>query len=362
MADPTGPHPTGGPAVAVGILGGVLMALAIIAWVFAHAEISAVILAWKHLELGWIGHVTSAYQPLDEQVVRADPSTLTLPQMWRLFSLVGEAVRVPAVVLLAALSVLAFTVAPSRRFRRPLDQAGLVRAQAEPFRCASAFLGRRQEMVAPRDGAPRPSDFSLHVGEWIRCYAWDDHVGFREDRARRELARQLGPIWSGPENAPGYVRCLFAACALHAARHRDDATSFLGDLAQSLPRGERPKLPGDVVARADRILRDGMICGPSVDVAARHAFQSTAMLSVLAFARQRSGVLAPAQFNWLKLVDRRLWYALHSLGMPNPLVEALGARAHWAAECLVSAPIHVPSVDRAAAAIRAKASEGLSVL
>src|SRR5690349_10493045 len=124
MADPTGPHPTGGPAVAVGILGGALMALAITAWVFAHAEISAVILAWKHLELGWIGRITSVYQPLDQEVVRANPSTLTLPQIWRLFSLVGEAVRVPAVVLLAGLSVLAFTVAPSRRFRRPLDQAG----------------------------------------------------------------------------------------------------------------------------------------------------------------------------------------------------------------------------------------------
>ena len=37
-------------------------------------------------------------------------------------------------------------------------------------------------------------------------------------------------------------------------------------------------------------------------------------MSVLNQARLRSGVLAPAQFAFLKLVDRRLWYALHALG------------------------------------------------
>ena len=60
-------------------------------------------------------------------------------------------------------------------------------------------------------------------------------------------------------------------------------------------------------------------------------------MGLLNEARLKSGVLAPAQFVWLKLVDRRLWYALHSLGFetegsgrylhPNPRIEAAGARA-----------------------------------
>ena len=41
---------------------------------------------------------------------------------------------------------------------------------------------------------------------------------------------------------------------------------------------------------------------------------SITAMSVLNAARSRSGVLAPAQFAFLKLVDRRLWYALHALG------------------------------------------------
>jgi hypothetical protein len=81
-------------------------------------------------------------------------------------------------------------------------------------------------------------------------------------------------------------------------------------------------------------------------------------------ARLRSGVLAPAQFAFLKLVDRRLWYALHALGFeadaplthshPSQRVEAMGARAHWAAERTIGAPIPTPEIDAAIAAIRSR--------
>ena len=54
--------------------------------------------------------------------------------------------------------------------------------------------------------------------------------------------------------------------------------------------------------------------------------------------------------------DRRLWYALHSLGMPNPYVEARGSRDHYAAECLTGEPIHAPSIDRAALGLQAEAA------
>jgi intracellular multiplication protein IcmP len=73
-------------------------------------------------------------------------------------------------------------------------------------------------------------------------------------------------------------------------------------------------------------------------------------------------VLAPGQFAWLKLVDRPLWYALHSLGSepegfgrylhPNPRVEAVGVRDHWAVERLAGEPVIEPSLDRAIEALR----------
>ena len=85
-------------------------------------------------------------------------------------------------------------------------------------------------------------------------------------------------------------------------------------------------------------------------------------MSLLNAARSRHGVLAPAQFAWLKLVDRPLWYALQSLGFetegvgrylhPNPRVEAVGARDHWAVERAADIPIAEPSFDHAIIALQ----------
>jgi len=97
-------------------------------------------------------------------------------------------------------------------------------------------------------------------------------------------------------------------------------------------------------------------------IAERHAYVTTALMALLTAARIKAGVMAPAQFVWLKLVDRNLWYALHSLGYeiegtgryihPNPRIEALGARCHWAAERAAGRPILKPHLEEAIATLR----------
>jgi intracellular multiplication protein IcmP len=121
--------------------------------------------------------------------------------------------------------------------------------------------------------------------------------------------------------------------------------------------------PADVVAVADGWLRKLAIAGPLLAAMDQHFFTTPALMSALTEARLKAGVLAPAQFAWLKLVDRRLWYALHSLGFevdgpkphphPSPRVEAIGARDHWAAERLAGRPLPVAAIDRATGAIKA---------
>ena len=137
----------------------------------------------------------------------------------------------------------------------------------------------------------------------------------------------------------------------------------LGDQAEDRAEGPDKPLALDraVVAQADAIL-SGMNAEDARGVASRHAYTNPAMMELLVEARRRAGVLAPAQFAWLKLVDRRLWYALHSLGYetdgfgrylhPNPRVEAIGARDHWAAERAVGGPVIEPNLDRAVEALR----------
>ncbi len=324
-------------------------------WLNLHGQVAYALLVWKHAELQALHSFTSTYDGVDRQVVSIRPDQMTLAQIGRLFNVVGGSISVPACALLLTLAVAAYFFAPSRRFRTPLDADGVFRAQGEPFRCAGAFVGHEQPLVEPKLGAPQANDFALHTPEWITRHAWDARTGFQPVLCRLALARQLGPVWTGPASAQPHARFLFAAFALHAVRERAEATRLLGDFAQHVAgHGNLGALdmPADLVARADMILADRDVTAGCVEVAARHAFQTTTLMAVLDHARDKAGVLAPAQFNGLKLVDRGLWYALHSLGMPNPYVEALGARAHWAAENLVGQPLHTPAIDAAMQGIR----------
>lgn len=329
--------------------------LAIWLWLNLHGQVAYALLVWKHTELQALHSFTSTYDGVDRQVVSIPPDQMTLAQLVRLFNIVGGSISVPACILLLGLAVAAYFFAPSRRFRTPLDADGVFRAQGEPFRCAGAYVGREQPLVEPKPGTPRANDFALHAPEWIARHAWDARTGFQPVLCRLALARQLGPVWTGPAAAQPHARLLFATFALHAVRERAEAARLLGDFAQHIAgHGNLGALdvPAELVARADVILADRDVTAGCVEVAARHAFQATALMAVLEHARDKAGVLAPAQFNGLKLVDRGLWYALHSLGMPNPYVEALGARDHLAAERMAGRPLPSPSIDSAMLTVR----------
>ena len=207
----------------------------------------------------------------------------------------------PAVVIVATLGIICLLRAAPSRFCRNLDLDHLVRAQAEVFRTISAHVGRRLGLDGIADGEPRPADPSLHDHEWIERFATGPD-GFDEGAARRELARQLGPRWTGYANAEPHVRCLFAAFVLHASRDRTGAIALLGTLAESLSGGEPPLMfPERAVAAADAALRDPNVTQPCAEVADGHAYTMPALMTVLCHARRRAGVLAPAQFNFLKL-------------------------------------------------------------
>ena len=166
---------------------------------------------------------------------------------------------------------------------------------------------------------------------------------------------------------------MLAVFALYGAERREEAARLLGLLSEGLPvdkadGGDGPEEPlafdPKTLAVADRVLAETQAAAWALEIMDAHHFTTPGLMSVLNAARLRSGVLAPAQFAFLKLVDRRLWYALHALGFeagrsyraphPSQRVEAIGARAHWAAERAVGAPIPTPEFDAAIASIRPK--------
>ena len=367
-------------------------------WTCYHVEISHGVIALRHHEIAVIRHFTDRYDLADRQMAAADPEGATLRDLYGISHAVGMFFRIPAGVFMLLLGAICAVRAAPARYKRVFDLDGLIREQATSFRTSAAFVCRHLRLVPPAGacprigsgagsragqrpdpgakagsspGDPRPADYALTPKEWIARFATALDGDFDEVAARRALVRQLGPRWRGLQEASPQVRCLFAAFALHLAERRREALRLLGDLSASLanPDQDKPEgpdtplaLPASTGAEADAFLGDGELATPALAIANRHAYTHTALMELLNQARLGGGVLAPGQFAWLKLVDRPLWYALHSLGFeteglgrylhPNPRAEAVGVSDHWAVERLAGEPVIEPNVDRALEALR----------
>lgn len=370
------------PEEALVIIGGVLLLLgggAVAAWWFGREEIITAVLTLQHWMMQPAHLVTDTYQGLDRQVLAADPANVGIGpgDLWQLAHDVGQFWRWPACLLLMVLAGLCARQARGR-YKRDLDLQGLMREQATHFRTIKPFLSRQLGPVAPAEGEPRPADPALHAQEWVSRFAMTPEGQFSEAKAHSALARQLGPLWAGYQAAEPHVRALTAVFALFAARHREEAIDLLGDMAEAIPsgRGEGPegpvhalRLPASVAASADTWMRDPKIAGPAKRFTAGHAYTHTALMSLLCYARDRSGVFNPGLFAFVQLIDRPLYMALDSLGAPTAgqpwhrsatqaaYAEALGVREHWSTERDICQPIYVPVVDMAANAIRAAATD-----
>ena len=358
--------------------GVILLFLAVGAWFLwyrFHGPISATVMHVQHWQMQQFARFTDSYAALDSQVMQTDPASVRFGTLWRLLHNVGSLLRYPAAGLGAVLAVWCLLRASTTRFTRNIDLPKLMAIQAEVFPGGAAFVGRGLKLTEIQVGAPWSCDPALHADEWIRRFALGADGALSDDRVALALTQQLGPVWQGVKQASPQVRCLFAVFALHAARKREKAIELLGVLSRSLPINAKdgpsgPAVPltfgSAAVAEADQVLKDGALTRRCEAVTNAHAYTAPALMSLLTLARKEAGVLAPAQFAFLKLVDRALWYALHSLGFPggqnpaeqpNPRIEAAGARDHWAAECSVGHPLPVPSFARSLAIVRKKAVE-----
>jgi intracellular multiplication protein IcmP len=338
-------------------------------WTFYHAQISAFVMAIMHGEIQLIDQFSDRYCVADQQMAQSAPDGVTLKDLYGITQAVGMFFRIPAAAFIVILAAVCSVRAAPSRFRRHFDLDALIEEQASEFPVISAFSKRHLKLLPPRAKKVLPADYALTPAEWIERFAADASGRFSEQKARAALTNQLGDPWNRPMDAAPGARFLFAVFALHLAERRDDALRLLGVASAALADAkkdgengpvEQLRLSAEAMAELDRVLNEDIEPkekAAAVKIAGRHAYVTTALMSLLMAARIRAGVMAPAQFVWLKLVDRDLWYALHSLGYeidgigryihPNPRVEALGARDHWAAERIAGRAILKPYLEGA---------------
>lgn len=243
---------------------------------------------------------------------------------------------------------------PKALYRSKLDLNHLIQRQASNFPAISPFVKFNPTNQPPRPpGAPVPAELPLFAEalgpeEWIAYYDIPVPNGkIDESAAARAFTKQLGAPWRGTMHLAPYRQVLLAAFCLKSVRKRSDADEMLGALSKSWTFENGLKLDSSLVSQARKVLRNRDISGKILSKCNQHAYENTVIVRALATAREEGGVLAPAQFLWLRAYDRLLWYPLNNLGRQSHHMEAIGAICHYKAEKMAQRPIPRPKMEDA---------------
>lgn len=285
-----------------------------------------------------------------------DPRTVNWGQMMMLAELVGNYVRYPLIVILVLLAIMLYRSDVTLKYRKAHNMKTL-RAQ-EQYNWPAIMPVVKQDLVS-MDINKGPWAMALTPMEFARKYNLlkkDDVIldnpvageemtaGVRRGDAKRVFTMQLGPYWSGFNKCPPHVCALAAIFIARISRDRTAANQILAGLDKSAAEGKPD------YSFAMTILKKYMNTPLVQEIIHNHAYVLTVMASLLQASRD-DGVVPSAEFLWLKLVDRRLWYMLNCVGRQTPYAEVGGPFAHWRAEMRMKRRSLVPMIDEAIKAL-----------
>lgn len=326
----------------------------VIFWLGAHQQISSG-MRWIRIgEIHIINLFTDDYRPLMKQLQAMKPEQIQAIHLLQMTDAVNGFFRVPIGIIFFLMAVKSFFTREKHPFSRKFNLEGLITEQSKAFTVTEPVtkfnpLDANHRFI----GAPVPDKLPLFAealtpDEWVSYCSIpvNDNV-IDEDSARRAFAKQLGARWKGVNALPPYAQALFAAFALKGGGKRTESDELLCDIASCWDPKKGLVLTVHLKKQINKILKDPKLGRVAEKVAAQHAFTVPAMLRCLQAAREQGGVLAPAQFLWLRGVNRHYWYALNNLGRVSVHIEAAASMAHFRAEKSAGKPIPNPQMEPA---------------
>lgn len=291
-----------------------------------------------------------------------DPGSVSLDEMFDLTRSVGVYTRYPIAVLLVLLAAFLYRSNIKLKFRKSYDMKRL-RAQ-EQYNWPAIMPVVKEDLVnadvneGPWAMAMTPMEFARKYHLLKKDDALLDNpvpgqemtAGVRRGDAKRVFTLQLGPYWDGFGHCAPHVRALAAVFMARISRDRNGARMILESIDKGFSEGKPDFSVGDSLLRKyqnDEIVRK---------IATKHAYLLTFMASLLQAARS-DGVVPSAEFLWLKVYDRRLWYMLNCVGRQTPYAEVGGPFAHWKAEIQMGRRSLVPMIDEAIKALEVAIKE-----
>ncbi|MEI8054400.1 MAG: type IVB secretion system coupling complex protein DotM/IcmP [bacterium] len=263
----------------------------------------------------------------------------------KLSTVVGNYIRYPLTAIMLGVAALLHFGSPSAKLRNVFDNKSLRIAEQDNWPQIKPILGfdlvKQKLDEGPWAISLSPMRFCkkhdlLDIEEKYGKYI----ATLRRGTAYRLLSLQLGPKWYGAENLPPYLKALFAVFAAKVNGDKKSAEDLLDQLAVS-SKGQEFNFKG-----VEELMRKYVNSKKVVQIVSLHGYITTVLASMLVGARS-AGVLATAEFLWLKPIDRRMWYMLNSVGRQTAVTEISGAFAHWLAEKKLGLPLMVPMVEEA---------------
>lgn len=331
-----------------------LFILGWLTWSFGHTQISSFILKLRLLELQLIGLFTDNAMHIATTIKNTSVADVSFEQLSDISEQVGNFLRFPAAVIVIILALVIYFGHANLRFKKIHDMQTLLNEekiswpQITPV--SDLDLVNTDIDQGPWAMSLSPMQFAkkhqlLQLERILPSEAFSSQQAkivatVRQEEAHRIFALQLGRYWSGIEKLNIHTKALFAVFAARISHDRDGATKLLLQIAGSAASGKLN------FSGVDELLNKHKNSKLVTKAMQNHAFVLTVMATMLQYARN-DGVLASADFLWLKPVDRNLWFMLNSVGRQVPFSEVAGPFAHWIAERLVGHKLNVPMVEEA---------------
>jgi intracellular multiplication protein IcmP len=328
--------------------------LCVVLWLGLGPQISSGV-RWVRLgEMHIISLFTDEYKPLMQQIAGARVEDIKPIHLLQMSQAVNNYFRLPIAIIFLFMAVKCFFSPDKHPYSRKFNLEKIIVEQATAFSVTKPITKFNPLAANARFlGAPVPDRLppfaeALTPDEWVAyCNIPVNDGVIDEDTARRAFAQQLGGRWKGVKELPLWGQALFAAFSLKAAGKRMESDDFMGEIAQCWDPKKGLVFTPKIKAKIKQVISDPKLGRVSEKIAAQHAFNIPALLRCLFVAREQGGVLAPAQFLWLRGVNRHYWYALNNLGRSSVHTEAAGALAHYRAEKSAGKPIPNPLVEPA---------------
>lgn len=322
------------------------------------------------LQLPWFGEsIHAAAKEIGLALTLAEqttPDTINLNIAEALSMTVGNYWRYPVSIYLAVLSFIVLKTNIQMRLRKKYNMRSL--AEQEKVLWPQISIATKIDLLqedldsGPWAMAMTPMQFSkknklvsIDLAEpsatpFSKLQPPEYKVTLNRARAERAFCAQLGRTWQGVEAMEPHRRALFAVFAARGARDTNTALKLVNQLAKSAAEGVLD------FTGVDDLWQKHLKNKQVEEICQQHAYEFTVFISLLMFARE-DGVVASADFLWVKPIDRRLWYVINNVGRQTPCVEVGGIFCHWYYEMALKRALSAPRVANAVDALELALSE-----